>query len=136
MSVPIKLRGDFSAGDVRAVARSCKDGALVRRLLAIATILDGHSRNDAALVGGVTRQIVRDWVVRFNAEGPDGLMTRKAPGPTTILNDRHRRALDEILDTGQTPPSMALGQWLWDEFNISICGSACKKDPVSGVIGV
>ena len=77
MSVPIKLRGDFSAGDVRAVARRCKDGAQVRRLLAIATILDGRSRSDAALVGGVTRQIVRDWVVRFNAEGPDGLMTRK-----------------------------------------------------------
>lgn len=51
MSVPIELRGDFSAGDVRAVARRCKDGAQVRRLLAIATILDGHSRSDAALVG-------------------------------------------------------------------------------------
>ena len=132
MSVPIKLRGDFSAGDVRAVARRCKDGAQVRRVLAIATILDGHSRSDAALVGGVTRQIVRDWVVRFNAEGPDGLMTRKAPGPTTILNDRHRRALEEIIDTGPTPAVhgvvrwriIDLGQWLWDEFNISISKQA------------
>ena len=132
MSVPIKLRGDFSAGDVRAVARRCKDGAQVRRLLAIATILDGHSRSDAALVGGVTRQIVRDWVVRFNAEGPDELMTRKAPGPTTILNDRHRRALEEIIDTGPTPAIhgvvrwriIDLGQWLWDEFNISISKQA------------
>ena len=52
MSVPIKLRGDFSAGDVRAFARRCKDGAQVRRLLAMATILDGGSRSDAALVGG------------------------------------------------------------------------------------
>jgi transposase len=58
-----------------------KDGTQVRRLLAIATILDGGSRSDAALVGGVTRQIVRDWVVRFNADGPDGLVTRKASGP-------------------------------------------------------
>ena len=132
MSVPIKLRGDFSAGDVRAVARRCKDGAQVRRLLAIATILDGRSRSDAALVGGVTRQIVRDWVVRFNAEGPDGLMTRKAPGPTTILNDRHRRALEEIIDTGPIPAIhgvvrwriIDLGQWLWDEFNISISKQA------------
>lgn len=62
MSVPIKLRGDFSADDVRAVARRCKDGAQVRRLLTIATILDGRGRSDAALVGGVTRQIVRDWI--------------------------------------------------------------------------
>jgi hypothetical protein len=70
MSVPIKLRDDFSAVDVRAHARRCKDGAQVRRLLAIATILGGGSPGDAALVGGVTRQIVRDWVLRFNAEGP------------------------------------------------------------------
>lgn len=132
MSVPIKLRADFSAGDVRAFARRCKDGAQVRRLLAIATILDGHSRSDAALVGGVTRQIVRDWVVRFNAEGPDGLMTRKAPGPTTILNDSHRRALEEVIITGPTPAIhgvvrwriIDLGQWLWAEFNISISKQA------------
>ena len=71
MSVPIKLRDDFSAADVRAHARRCKDGPQVRRLLAIAAILDGGSRSDAALVGGVTVQIVRDWVLRFNADGPE-----------------------------------------------------------------
>ncbi len=42
---------------------------------------DGGSRSDAALVGGVARQIVRDWVLRFDAEGPEGFATRKAPGP-------------------------------------------------------
>jgi hypothetical protein len=57
MSVPIKLRDDLSAGDVRAHALRCSDGAQVRRLLAIATILSGGSRSDAALIGGVTRQI-------------------------------------------------------------------------------
>lgn len=59
-------------------------------------------------------------------------MTRKAPGPTTILNDRHRRALEEIIDTGPTPAIhgvvrwrvIDLGQWLWDEFNISISKQA------------
>lgn len=60
MSVPIKLRGDFSAGDVRAFALRCKDGAQVRCLMAIATILDGGSCSDAAIVGGMTLQIVRD----------------------------------------------------------------------------
>jgi len=54
MSVPIKLRDDFSAGDIRGVARRCRDGAQVRRLLALATILDGGSRSEAAKVGGVT----------------------------------------------------------------------------------
>jgi len=124
MSVPFKLRGDFTANDIRGHARRCKDGAQVRRLLAIATILDGGSRSDAALVGGVTRQIVRDWVVRFNAEGP--------PGPPTILNDGHRRALAEIVEAGPIPAShgvvrwriIDLAQWLWDEFKISISKQA------------
>lgn len=132
MSMPLKLRDDFSAVDVRALARRCKHGAQVRRLLAIATILDGGSRSDAALVGGVTRQIVRDWVLRFNADGPDGLATRKAPGPQTILNDEHRHALEEIVEAGPIPAAhgvvrwriVDLAQWLWDEFKISISKQA------------
>ena len=132
MSVPIKLRGDCSAVDVRGHARRCKDGAQVRRLLAIATILDGGSRSDAALVGGVTRQIVRDWVLRFNADGPDGLATRKAPGPQTILDGGHRRALEEIIKAGPIPAAhgvvrwriIDLAQWLWDEFKVSISKQA------------
>ena len=132
MSMPLKLRDNFSAMDVRGYARRCKDGAQVRRLLAIATILDGGSRSDAALVGGVTRQIVRDWVLRFNADGPDGLVTRKAPGPQTILNDGHRSALEEIIETGPIPAShgvvrwriIDLVQWLWDEFKVSISKQA------------
>ena len=132
MSVPIKLRDDLSAADVRAHARRCRDGAQVRRLLAIATILDGGSRSDAAHIGGVTRQIVRDWVVRFNADGPEGLATRKAPGPQTILSDVHRRALEEIIESGPIPAAhgvvrwriIDLAQWLWDEFKLSISKQA------------
>ena len=132
MSMPLKLRDDFSAVAVRAVARRCKDGAQVRRLLAIAAILDGGSRSDAALVGGVTRQIVRDWVLRFNADGPDGLVTRKAPGPRTILGDEHRRALEVVVEAGPIPAVhglvrwriIDLAQWLWDEFKISISKQA------------
>ena len=132
MSVPIKLRDDLSAGDVRAHARRCRDGAQVRRLLAIATIMDGGSRSDAAVIGGVTVQIVRDWVLRFNADGPEGLATRKAPGPQTILNDVHRRALEEIIESGPIPAAhgivrwriIDLAQWLWDEFKLSISKQA------------
>ena len=132
MSLPLKLRDDFSAADVRVYARRCKDGAQVRRLLAIATILDGGSRTDAALVGGVTRQIVRDWVLRFNANGPDGLATRKAPGPQTILGNEHRRALEDVVEAGPIPAVhgvvrwriVDLVQWLWDEFKISISKQA------------
>jgi len=132
MSTPILLRRDFGSGEVRAAVRRCKDAAQVRRLLAIATILDGGSRSEAAKVGGVTLQIIRDWVLRFNEAGPDGLATRKAPGPKTILNDDHRRALEEIVDAGPLPAVhgvvrwriIDLVQWLWDEFEVSISKQA------------
>ena len=80
MAAAIGVRTDHTAADLRQFARRCGDPDQVRRLLAMALILDGGSRSDAAKVAGVTLQIVRDWVLRFNAEGPDGLATRKAPG--------------------------------------------------------
>ena len=61
--------------------------------------------------GGVTLQIVRDWVLRFNAEGPDGLISRKAPGKASILNDEQRRALLEIVESGPTPASHGVVRW-------------------------
>ena len=100
MAAPIKLRAEMSSDEVRAFARSSKDPGQVRRLLAIATILDGGSRSEAARIAGVTLQIVRDWVLRFNEAGISGLATRKAPGPRTILDDHHRRALEEVIMTG------------------------------------
>lgn len=128
MAAPVRLRDDLSPAQVRACARATKDAAQVRRLLAIATILDGGSRSDAAKVGGVTLQIVRDWVLRFNAKGPEGLATRKAPGPDTILDDSHRRALADIIEAGPIPAVhgvvrwriIDLVQWLWEEFGVSI----------------
>src|SRR5271163_1427160 len=85
--MPIGLRRDFDAARLRALARKSKDGAQARRLLALAAIYDGAKRIEAAEIGGVTRQIVRDWVVRFNAEGPEGLIDRKAPGQKPRLTD-------------------------------------------------
>lgn len=132
MAAPIKLRSDLSSYEVRAFARSSKDPGQVRRLLAIATILDGGSRSEAARIAGVTLQIVRDWVLRFNEFGMSGLETRKAPGPRTILEDRHRRALEEVIMTGPIPAVhgvvrwriIDLVQWLWDEFAVSISKQA------------
>ncbi len=78
--MPIPLRPDFDASQVLAEARRSKDGPQARRLLSLAAIYDGASRTEAARIGGVTLQIVRDWVMKFNAHGPDGLIDRKAPG--------------------------------------------------------
>jgi hypothetical protein len=76
----------------------------------------------------VTRQIIRDWVVKFNTDGPDGLIDRKAPGQPSRLNDLHRRALAAAIESGPIPAVhgvvrwriVDLCQWLWDEFRVSI----------------
>ena len=105
MAGAIGMRGDYTGPDLRRLARRCSDADQVRRLLSLALILDGGSRSDAARSGGVTLQIVRDWVLRFNAEGPDGLISRKAPGKVSILNDEQRGALVEIVESGLIPAS-------------------------------
>lgn len=128
MAAAIGVRGDFSAADLRHAARGCDDADQVRRLLALAVILDGGSRSEAAKVGGVTLQIVRDWVIRFNAEGPEGLATRRAPGKAATLSSEQRRALAEIVEAGPMPAVhgvvrwrlVDLVQWLWDEFGVSL----------------
>ena len=126
MAIP--LRSDFDAARVRLAARESEDANQVRRLLALAAIYDGASRADAAEVGGVTRQIIRDWVLRFNAQGLDGLVDRKAPGQPSRLDDTHRAALAAVVDSGPIPAVhgvvrwriVDLCQWLWDEFRISV----------------
>lgn len=76
----IALRSDWDAVRVRAVAREAENAGQVRRLLAIAAVYEGKNRHEAARVGAMDRQTLRDWVHRFNAAGPDGLIDRKAPG--------------------------------------------------------
>ena len=128
MAAAIGTRADYSATDLRGYARRCGDPDQVRRLLAIAHILGGASRGDAAKLAGVTLQIVRDWVVRFNADGPDGLMTRKAPGRASILNDEQRAKLAETVESGPIPAAhgvvrwrlVDLAQWVYDEFKLSV----------------
>lgn len=128
MAAPIPLRSDFSADALRAEARRSRDANQARRLLALAAIYDGGSRGDAARIGGVGLQIVRDWVLRFNADGPAGLIDRKAPGAASKLNDEQRRALIAMVEAGPIPAVhgvvrwrlVDLVQWVWDEFRIAI----------------
>ena len=73
MGQAIPVRTDYTAGEVRRFAQRAKDAAQARRLLAIAAVLDGASREEAATIVGMDRQTLRDWVIRFNEHGPDGL---------------------------------------------------------------
>ena len=132
----IALRADFDATRLRAIARQSKDAAQTRRLLALAAIYDGATRTQAAELGAVTLQIVRDWVVRFNAEGPEGLVNRKAPGQPSKLNDAHRAALVQMLESGPIPAAhgvvrwrlVDLCQWIWEEFRISIAKQTLSRE--------
>jgi len=134
--MPIPLRGDFDAPGLRVLARKTKDAAQARRLLALAVIYEGGMRSEAAKTGGVTLQIVRDWVMKFNADGPDGLIDRKAPGQPSRLNATHRAALAAVIESGPIPSVhgvvrwrlVDLCQWLWDSFQVSIAKQTLSRE--------
>jgi transposase len=90
MSSAIPLRDDYTGPRLRALARTSKDANQTRCLLALAVVYDGGKRSNAAEAGGVTLQIVRDWVLRFNAGGPEGLIDRRPPGASPKLNEAQR----------------------------------------------
>ena len=111
MGAAVELRGDISADEVREAAKASSDASQCRRLLAIATILDGGSRSEAAKIGGVGLQTVRDWVLRFNAEGAAGLIDRKAPGKPPKLDASQQAALAEIVEAGPIPAVHGVVRW-------------------------
>jgi transposase len=128
MAAAIGLRDDYDAPALRAMAKRSKDGPQSRRFLALAVIYEGAARSGAAKIGGVGLQVIRDWVLRFNAHGPDGLVDRKAPGQPSRLRDEHRAALACIIEAGPTPAIhgvvrwriIDLCQWAFEEFRIAI----------------
>src|SRR5208282_2782012 len=111
MAAAIGLRDDYDSGALRAAAKRSKDGRQARRLLALAAIYDGATRTEAAKIGGVGLQVVRDWVLKFNARGPDGLIDRKARGQPPRLNEAHRAALAAILESGPIPAVHGVVRW-------------------------
>src|ERR1700674_1797070 len=128
MAQAIPVRRDYTAGEVRQFAKRAKDAAQARRLLAIAAVLDGASREDAAKSGGMDRQTLRDWVIRFNQQGPDGLVNIPSPGAPTKLDDTHRAFLARIVEEGPVPAVHGVVRWracdlimrLYEEFALSV----------------
>ena len=128
MAAPIDLRNDFDSVSLRRLAKRTRDATQSRRLLALAEVYDGGSRTDASRIGGVGLQIIRDWVLRFNSRGPDGLVDGKSPGAPSKLNADHRRALAEVVEAGPVPAvdgvvrwrRKDLARWLLETFAISL----------------
>ena len=100
MGRAIAVKTDYSGAEVRRLAKRTKDAAQARRLLAVAAILDGASREEAAKTGGMDRQTLRDWVIRSNEQGPDGLTNIASPGAPAKLDEEHKAFLARIVDEG------------------------------------
>ena len=128
MGQAIPLRNDYTADQLRRLARQTKDVAQARRLLAIAAVLDGASRAEAARIGGMDRQTLRDWVIRFNGHGPEGLINNPSPGVPPKLEAEHRAFLSRVVEEGPIPAVHGVVRWracdlialLQEEFGISV----------------
>jgi transposase len=128
MGTAISVRTDYSIQEVRRLAARAKDAGQARRLLAIAAVLDGALREDAAKIGGMDRQTLRDWVVRFNEQGPDGLINKAAPGAPGKLTAEHKAFLARLVEEGPIPAIHGVVRWracdlmmrLHEEFGISV----------------
>jgi len=107
----VSLRTDYSPDELRRLAKRCKDTSQSRRLLSLAAVLDGMSRAEAARIGGMDRQTLRDWVHRFNAQGPEGLRNIHAGGQRSRLTPDQKKELATIVETGPDPAVDGVVRW-------------------------
>jgi transposase len=104
--------------------------------LAVAAIYDGATRTEAAKIGGVGLQIIRDWVMRFNARGAAGLLDGKSPGQPSKLNDVQRQAIVRMIESGPIPAIhgvvrwrlIDLAQWIYAEFRITVAKQTLSRE--------
>lgn len=111
MGSAVRLRTDYSAFELRRLARTSRDARQSSRLLSLAAVLDGMSRTDAARIGGMDRQTLRDWVHRFNETGPEGLKDAWYDGPEPRLSPKQLAELAEIVETGPDPAVDGVVRW-------------------------
>ncbi len=104
-------RKDLDARGLRAVAARSADAAAARRMLALALVLEGRSRAEAARNAGMERQTLRDWVHRYNSEGVAGLCDRKPPGQAPRLNAAQKAEFAALVERGPDPASDGLVRW-------------------------
>ena len=111
MPAALNLRTDFSAVELRRLASVTKNANQSRRLLSLAAVLDGMNRADAARMGGMDRQTLRDWVHRFNARGPDGLRDAWAKGHPPRLSAEQQLDLARLVERGPDRVTHGVVRW-------------------------
>ena len=103
--------GYHTSSGLRGLAGKCRDGAQVRRLLAMAMVLDGHPRSEAASSNGMDRQTLRDWVHRYNENGAEGLKSRPSPGRLPFLTEQQMAELHELVVKGPDLATDKVARW-------------------------
>jgi transposase len=127
MPAAVRMRTDFSASELRRLAATTKNAHQSRRLLSLAAVLDGMSRTEAARLGGMDRQTLRDWVHRFNESGPEGLKDIRSKGHPPRLSPAQQSELAHLVESG---PDRAmhgvvrwrridLKQWIAERFGVT-----------------
>jgi transposase len=111
MPAAVRLREDYSADELRALARRAKDVNQSRRLLSLAAVRDGMDRGSAAKMGGMDRQTLRDWVHRFNASGPDGLIDNWTEGPKPRLSEEQMAEFAKVVEAGPDRETDGVVRW-------------------------
>ena len=111
MPSAVRLREDYSAAELRVLARRSKDVNQSRRLLSLAAVRDGMDRGGAAKIGGMDRQTLRDWVHRFNAAGPDGLIDNWTAGPKPRLSAEQLAQVAQIVEVGPDREKDGVVRW-------------------------
>lgn len=112
MGAPLGItRREYTSAELRGLSGRCSDGAQVRRVLAVALVLDGYSRTEAAGLNGMDRQTLRDWVHRYNALGVEGLKSRHSPGPPPALSEQQMAELRELVIKGPDPEIHKVVRW-------------------------
>src|SRR5919205_1278527 len=104
-------RQELGAVELRREAKRCRDAAAARRMLALALVLDGASREEAARHAGMDRQTLRDWVHRYNAERLPGLSDRRRPGPRPRLSPEQEAELVTAVEQGPDPERDGVVRW-------------------------
>jgi len=105
------IRTDHTAAELRGLAAKSNDAAQVRRLLALALIMEGQPRRAAAEQAGMDRQTLRDWVHRYNAAGVPGLKSIRIGGHPASLNDEQMAELKALTIEGPDPAKDKVVRW-------------------------
>ena len=135
MSAKIAItRTDCTPNDIRQLAANCTDGSQARRLLAIASVMDGvMQRQEIARLCGTDPQILCDWVHRFNLEGPEGLKDKTRPGRPTRLDDSQKEMVHQWLKEGPDPEATGLSRWTLEDIRRLILETFAVRYTIEGI---